>query len=205
MIRRSLVLLSTLLCVLCLVLWFRSLKISDQLTLLTHADTNYVLATHLQGIDLETTTDFRSHPPTWNPVSIDSPQEGWSYSHHPWGVTSKLIDLTSPQSRDIILAADAVDYQWCRPEKNFIGLGYESSVSSWPDFKHVTITQRRTTVALPFWLLVLLLAFPATLLLRAKAVRRRRLGGNCCVHCGYDLRSSPDRCPECGRPAPIQN
>jgi hypothetical protein len=36
------------------------------------------------------------------------------------------------------------------------------------------------------------------ILIRRRRRRRRRLAAGLCVACGYDLRASPGRCPECG-------
>jgi hypothetical protein len=63
---------------------------------------------------------------------------------------------------------------------------------------------KSTAVLLPMWFVVFLFA---TLPLAAgvRHVRRRRrarrLAAGCCIACGYDLRASPERCPECGRAA----
>jgi hypothetical protein len=57
-------------------------------------------------------------------------------------------------------------------------------------------------INLPLWPLATLSAVPAlafALLLVRRQIRRRtrRLAGSC-LNCGYDLRSSPERCSECG-------
>ena len=57
---------------------------------------------------------------------------------------------------------------------------------------------RSRIVVFPLWLPTLLLALlPLARLVRL--VRRRHKPG-LCPDCGYDLRASKDRCPECGRP-----
>src|SRR5688572_17306702 len=52
----------------------------------------------------------------------------------------------------------------------------------------------------PIWLLGLVSAVPLALPLRRIVTKRRRVRSGLCPDCGYDLRASPARCPECGRP-----
>jgi len=54
------------------------------------------------------------------------------------------------------------------------------------------------------WTILLLSAFVLPRLLmwrREREINRRFLNGQC-VECGYDLRASPQRCPECGTEVP---
>jgi hypothetical protein len=68
-------------------------------------------------------------------------------------------------------------------------------------------------VRVPLWPLSFLMLLPALHFAHRKyneRMTRRRIRKGCCPVCGYDLRASPDRCPECGAertialPAPVR-
>jgi hypothetical protein len=83
-----------------------------------------------------------------------------------------------------------------RTEKPWFGFDYEAidDLSGAPDQ-----VWGHWLIAIPIWLPFLIFAAPAGWWLRG--VLRRRRGAHECPSCGYDLRATPDRCPECGMTA----
>ena len=102
---------------------------------------------------------------------------------------------------------DGFFYQ--REPAGYVG-GLSREPARWSTFGFMYIRLPTTSygtgwaVAAPMWSLLLVLApWPALHLRSAwrdEPKRRRRLG--LCVRCGYDLRASADRCPECGEAKP---
>ena len=63
---------------------------------------------------------------------------------------------------------------------------------------------RFALLAVPYWLLALVAAaVPLASCLAFLRNRARRISGRCAA-CGYDVRATPDRCPECGTSQTIQ-
>ncbi len=54
-------------------------------------------------------------------------------------------------------------------------------------------------LSVPFWIPTILFAFLSSFPLRTFYRRRKRKKLGLCLKCGYDLRASKDRCPECGK------
>jgi hypothetical protein len=54
----------------------------------------------------------------------------------------------------------------------------------------------------PLWLIAAASAVLPATWVRRRLIPARRANAGLCPSCGYDLRASPERCPECGTPAP---
>jgi hypothetical protein len=54
------------------------------------------------------------------------------------------------------------------------------------------------TITIPVWMLLALASIVPVSVLSRSLLRRWLIGHNRCLTCGYDLRATPDRCPECG-------
>jgi hypothetical protein len=84
-------------------------------------------------------------------------------------------------------------------------LGFAARRFTWESGVGRPMSEMRI-VAVPYWfLLALATPLPARWFLRGLRSRRRRrlAAAGRCTACGYDLRGTPDRCPECGAtPAP---
>ena len=84
------------------------------------------------------------------------------------------------------------------PASIAVGGGWLGFQSKFESDVHEAQTRYDRVVVLPYWLFATVLAITPVLWLRAWRHRRRRLVQSLCPVCGYDLRATPERCPECG-------
>ena len=114
------------------------------------------------------------------PVSpFDPGWHGWHSSWRPhWSLREQLGGKFSLRSKAFIIGLNAPpDYSI--PDK-----------SSWLNTGWM--------LDLPFWLITLASATPFACLAAHAQRNRLKRRRNACPTCGYDLRATPDRCPECG-------
>ncbi|HEV8605481.1 MAG TPA: hypothetical protein VGQ99_08960 [Tepidisphaeraceae bacterium] len=125
---------------------------------------------------------------------LDSVADSW---YAPYIGPSKGINLET----DFLEVPSA----WGGVDKKWLGFRYVRNDAWYPraQLQMGYPTARSRAIFVPHWAVVLLTAIlPAIALLRF--VRNRGKIGQCRT-CGYDLRATPGRCPECGtEPSPAQ-
>ena len=77
----------------------------------------------------------------------------------------------------------------------WLGFAFDSG-----HFRDPLTTSSSVIAVIPYWFIALCAAIPPAVYVRLRSAARRRLRASRgeCLRCGYDLRASPERCPECG-------
>lgn len=71
----------------------------------------------------------------------------------------------------------------------------------WPkkyDYSDQDMSGRDWELTLPSWSVIAITAIPPILWFRNRTLRRRQIAAGICQKCGYDLRATPNLCPERG-------
>jgi hypothetical protein len=182
----AIVALSTLLSVAACVLWVRGRYVGDDPTLSHASDGPPWHEVLLQGwssgggLRLVVLVASESNPRP--PGEVPTPpgltpfgMPGWYYTYSSYWGSVYPFDA---------LADDALTFR---------GFQWVSSHSAAPGF-----WQRSWSIATPAWFVVLVFALPGARWVVIQLRQRRAKPAGFCASCGYDMRATPERCPECG-------
>jgi hypothetical protein len=117
-------------------------------------------------------------------MSVDQKLFGYYWRLGSYGVEYRQYQDVSPAVEDALLQGDT---EIAKHYKSWKGLG-------WMWGRKPSIAE----VWAPTWAVIALTLMPLTILVTDHIRRSRLIGTGCCHRCGYDLRATPDRCPECG-------
>lgn len=107
--------------------------------------------------------------------------------------------IESPPSFDVVIDRSAnsprvlINYYAIEENWSYAGAAYGTS---WLYSDQTLGTVR--LLQIPYWMTLIPVLLVGFRRLRQGAVRWKRLRGGLCLNCGYDLRASTERCPECG-------
>jgi len=184
----GLTILSAVLFLLIVVMWVRSLWVSDNFSLSRWHE--WGLESNCGAIVLSVSMQFPAEITSTGKVSQIGPAQAfstqWKFSHYQLPAYHGPTWLTLfPRLGRIIARSSWTFYSPYGPPQ--VGLASEGPA-----------------LILPDWLLAVVTAvMPLRWLVKFRRHRRRqlRLARGQCLTCGYDLRGTPDRCPECGKTA----
>ena len=183
--------LSLLLCVATVVLWVRSFYVQDVMRwTTTRAAGGDIRRTRVEVFSVRGHNVAHVQSRTYTPQEFDR-------------VVRPMDERMTPQQRSLWYRMGTHTFRFnynpdVRGRSLWVRLGFRYSHSihdSSPPFPGFTEAR------LPHWLIAMLTAALPAVRCGAWWRRRRRHAIGRCPRCGYDLRASPDRCPECGTQA----
>ncbi len=115
-----------------------------------------------------------------------------------WG--NNWLTATGNRFRLTSLPIEAGDAAMVFPQQGFehwdvLGFGWQRQMLLFPN----GVRQYHFKLILPGYALMLLSSIPVLLWVRKRVRTTRRLQAGLCPACGFDLRATPERCPECGK------
>jgi len=160
--------------VLCALLWIRSHRVSDNLTLDTARQDEGGKWNHLQRGVYTAPGKFVYYTRPWATYreAGHAPKTGWNLDHY------------APTNPDQVFPSYSSGHG---------RFGFWVLKDYW--------IEGSRAVVIPFWaptVLSVVLGIPAIGFARRSGVRAYRKAHGLCISCGYDIRESKERCPECG-------
>ena len=111
---------------------------------------------------------------------------------HTWQTFSNLGGMVPPETWTHVQQ---------NPPRPGSGLNWPYLGFAW-NFRQVVVIPRfvagHWVLSLPYWGIAFVSALPLVFMKIGGARRATRRKSGCCVKCGYDLRATQERCPECG-------
>jgi hypothetical protein len=117
--------------------------------------------------------------------------------------TTRETEFKSRAIQDADWQAMGFKFQEAKAPWSYLGIDY--ATGDMINEARVGISMPYRRIVVPYWLLTSIPAVIWTVWMTARIRKRRRTRVGMCKYCGYDLRASPERCPECGRSSQSPN